>query len=304
MISAMRRLAITLAATLALACEPPPELSEAKSEPSPASTSTPGPAINEGCAREPIHAELRRYCEFDLGVPPIELPKVSWTAASYHPLVSRIITVHNSGLIDPEGTGSVSIAEWLAAPPRRIPEPGELVLAIAADVPAATVAELWRGLAAAGRQQIRVLVHVRDPQGVPQPHNAQMLADMEAALPEAHNERVMFVAKGVRGYAATCPSLAAVFGQLGSVPMEDRCTHLAELAAAALVECGCLELPDIMTLLYALTIGFEPPLGRTAAVDIRLDPTQAVRVSPGATWGQVVVGTLTDATQRGLWLEP
>jgi hypothetical protein len=60
---------------------------------------------------------------------------------------------------------------------------------------------------------------------------------------------------------------------------------------------------DIMTLLYALTIGFDPPRGRAAAVDIRLDPTQTIRVSPSATWGHVAGGALTDAAPRGMWLE-
>lgn len=301
----MRRLLLTLA--LGLACQPPPERSKGEPENQPPSEVAP-PAIeatkaDAACEREPIHAELRHYCEFDLGVPPIELPKVAWTAPSYHPLSTRVITLHASGLTDPEGGGTVTIASWLANPPRRIPEPGELVFAMAADLPAASVAELLRGLSAQGRQKIQVLVHVAEPNPIPTPHNAPMLADMRAALPDAHEERVMFVAQGVRGYAATCPALMGVFGQLAGVRMEDRCTRMAELAAEALVECGCPKLPDIMTLLYALTIGFEPPRGRAAAVEVRLDATQALRAAPGATWGQLAAGALTDASPRALWID-
>jgi hypothetical protein len=152
-------------------------------------------------------------------------------------------------------------------------------------------------------RQIHVLVHVDDAQGVPAPRNPAMLADMRASLPETNQERVKFVAQGVRGYAATCPSFAAVFGQLGSLPMEARCHRLAELAAAAIVECGCAQLPEILTLLYALTIGFEPPRGRAASVGIRLDPTQVVRASPSMTWGQVAGAALRDASPRGLWID-
>jgi hypothetical protein len=303
----MRRLLLPLATVLTLACQPPPTRSEPEQhDPSKNVPITPPPSSppkKTTCTLAPLHTELRRYCEFDLGVPPIDLPKVAWTTDSYHPLATRVITLDENGLTDPEGTGTLTVAAWLADPPRRIPEPGELVFAISPTLPAATVAELWRGLAAAGRAQIQVLVHVAEPDPIPAPRNPAMLADMRAALPEAHDERVMFVAQGVRGYAVTCPSLAAVFGQLSDVPMDARCTRLAELAAAALVECGCEKLPDIMTLLYALTIGFEPPRGRTAAVEIRLDPTQAVRANPGATWGQIATTTLLDATPRGLWID-
>jgi hypothetical protein len=307
----MRRALLSIVATLTLACQPPPTRSESEREREPASpregASEPTPAVSPptvgDCEREPIHTELRRYCEFDLGVPPIELAKVTWTAESYHPLATRVITLDANGINDPEGSGTVALADWLAAPPRRIPEPGELVFAIAAELPAATVAELWRGLAAAGRAKIQVLVHVADDTPIPTPRNPAMLADLRAALPDAHQDRVLFVAQGVRGYAVTCPSLGMVFGQLADVPMDQRCTHLAELAAAALVECGCPKLPDAMTLLYALTIGFDPPRGRTAAVEIRLDPTQAVQANAGATWAQIVGATLRDAEPRGLWLD-
>lgn len=304
----MRRLALSFAITFTLACQPPPARSEGEGEPQPAiqPASAPEPITSPptaDCEREPIHAELRRLCEFDLGVPPIDLPNVAWTADSYHPLATRVITLDQGGLTDPEGTGTIAVADWLASPPRRIPEPGELVFAIAADVPAATVAELWQGLAAAGRAQLRVLVHVADRSGIPMPRNPAMLADMREALPENHQERVMFVAQGVRGYAAECPSVGLVFGQLANVPMDQRCTRLAELAAGALVECGCPKMPEAMTLLYALTIGFEPPRGRTAAVEIRLDPTQVVVANPGATWGQVAVAALRDPASRGLWID-
>jgi hypothetical protein len=308
----VRPLALSLAIAFSLACQPPPARSDTERERDdspeiqPASTPDPAPppaAATTDCTLEPIHTELRRYCEFDLGVPPIELPKVAWTADSYHPLATRVITLDQSGITDPEGSGTVAVADWLASPPRRIPEPGELVFAIAADLPAASVAELLRGLAAAGRKQIQVLVHVTDPNPIPTPRNPAMLADIRAALPEAHQERVMFVAQGVRGYANTCPSLGMVFGQLANVAMDQRCIRLAELAAAALVECGCPKLPDAMTLLYALTIGFEPPPGRTAAVEIRLDPTQAVPLNPGATWGRVAGAALSDANARGFWID-
>jgi hypothetical protein len=315
----VRRLALPFAAVFALACQPPPSrATEASSETSkraPATTPTgdsdsdanaesPAPAPgDQACAVAPLRAELASYCEFDLGVPPIELPQVSWTAESYHPLATRVITLDRGGLTDPEGEGTVAIQAWLADPPRRLPEPGAMVLAIAEDVPATSVAELVHGLAAAGRQEIRVLVHVSDPRPLPQPRNPEMLADMAKALPASKNDRVMFVAGGIRGYAQHCPALAGVFGELAKVGPGERCPLLAERASAALVECGCPQLPDIMTLLYALTMGFVPPSGRAAAVPIRLDPEHAIRPAPGSTWGDVARAELKGTHLHPLWLD-
>jgi hypothetical protein len=293
--------------TLAFACQSPPSKSDTAS-----TGAKPGAAAGErgqagdpSCQAAPLQAELQSYCEFDLGVPSIALAKVTWTADSYHPLATRVITLDQRGLDDPEGqgAGTVSIQAWLADPPRRIAEPGELTLAIAGDVPATTVAELFRGLAAAGRQEIRVLVHVADDRPIPQPPNPKMLADMRAALPSDPNERVLFVAEGVRGYADTCPPLAGVFGELAKVAPGDRCAKLSELAAAAVVECGCPKLPDITTLLYALTIGFVPPSGRTAAVPIRLDPGRKVTPPATTTWAEIVAANLRNDGLHQLWID-
>jgi hypothetical protein len=293
--------------TLAIACQSPPSKADTVATGGkPGGTSgEPGQARESSCKTAPLQAELQSHCEFDLGVPPIALAKVTWTAPSYHPLATRVITLDQRGLTDPEApaAGSVSIQAWLADPPRRIPEPGELTLAIAHDVPATTVAELFRGLAAAGRQEIRVLVHVADDRPIPQPRNPKMLADMRAALPTDPNERVMFVAEGVRGYAETCPPLASVFGELAQVAPGDRCAKLSELAAAAVVECGCPKLPDITTLLYALTIGFVPPSGRAAAVPIRLDPGRKVTPPAGTTWAEIVTANLRNDGLHQLWID-
>ncbi|PRQ05796.1 hypothetical protein ENSA5_01160 [Enhygromyxa salina] len=295
-----------LGLALALGCQRPPSQSDSdtNSATAPRSTTDATAASQaESCEAATLHAELRGYCEFDLGIPPIELAKVAWNADTYHPLATRVITLDAGGLSDPEGEGKVSIQDWLRDPPRPIAEPGALVLAIAHDVPASTVAELQRGLFAAGRQEVRVLVHVADERPIPQPRSAKMLADMRAALPDDDNERVMFVAQGVRGYAETCPALTEAFGQLASVAPGERCGKLAELASAALVECECARLTDIMTLLYALTMGFEPPSGRATAVPIRLDTSRKINPPAGATWGEIVAANLTNTELHQLWID-
>jgi hypothetical protein len=296
----VRSLLLPLLAGLALACQGPP----AKTDDDPRVAVTPKlapPAADPTCVAELLHAKLASFCEFDLGVPPIELPRVAWTAEPYHPLATTVITLDRNGLTDPEGGGTVTIQAWLADPPRRIPEPGSMVFAIAADVPATTVAELFGGLAAAGRQQIRVLVHIADDRPIPQPTNPTMLASMREALPANANERVIFVAKAVQGYAEVCPPVAGVFPQLAALAPGERCPKLAELAATAIVECGCANLDEIMTLLYALTIGLETPSGRSSSVTIALDPEHAVVASEGATWGELGAAQITGA-ELHLWI--
>jgi hypothetical protein len=272
---------------LALACqEPPTRVGEQRVE---ARVHEPAPS-DSTCTAAPLEAELVGFCDFDLGVPPIRLPKVEWTAASYHPLATRVITVDERGLSDPEGAGTVSIQAWLDDPPRRLPEPGEMVFAIAADIPATTVAELERGLAAAGRKQVRYLVHVADPRPIPTPRDPQLFASLGEALPAGANDRVVFAANAVKGFAQICSPIAGVFPQLVKVGPGDRCAKLGELAAKAIVECGCSQVDRIMTLLYALTIGFEVPSGRTAAVVVEVSPT--LETAEGQTWGQLAAARL------------
>jgi hypothetical protein len=273
---------------LALACQSPPPRTEPQQQRDVPKPRTEPSTVesDDTCKPEPLQTELTSFCEFDLGVPPIELPKVTWTAATYHPLATRVITLDSRGLTDPEGTGTVSIATWLAEPPRRLPEPGEMVFAIAAELPAASVAELYGGLAAAGRKQIQVLVHTGDPRPIPQPRDPKMLTRMREALPDNPNERVVFIAQAVQGYGQTCPPVAGVFPQLTQVSPGDRCSKLGELAAKAIVECGCAKLDEFMTLLYALTIGFDVPSGRAAAVDVSLDSLSEFAPNDGETWGE------------------
>lgn len=277
------------ALAFALTCESPPnkaaeQQQQAAVTDKPASSEA---ASKPACQAELLRAELDSFCNLDIGVPPIELPKVGWTAAPYHPLATRVITLDRGGVTDPEQAGTVSIAQWLADPPRRIPEPGELVFAIAAEVPATMVAELQAGLAAAGRKRVRYLVHIADARPIPQPRDGEMLTQMREALPANVGDRMVFVASAVQGYGETCPPVAGVFPKLVQVGSGDRCSKLAELASQAIVECGCAELDRIMTLLYALTVGFEVPLGRAAAVEVSLDPATPLDTPAEATWGQL-----------------
>jgi hypothetical protein len=298
----MRHAAFALALVGLLACQPPPAKSEPQTEAKPAPTNTSSPTTNPDCDATELEAELRSYCDYDLGVPPLALPRVTWTAETYHPLATRVISLDAAGLTDPEGHGTTSVAAWLQTPPRRLPEPGEMVFAIAADVPGSQVAELFAGLAQAGRQRVRVLVHVGETRAVPQPRDPELLASLRASLPAEANQRVVFVAERMTALAQVCPGIGGVFPNLVQVPPGDRCGRLAQLASAALVGCVCVQLPELMTMLYAMTMGFTPPPGRAAAVELRLDPTQAVALEPGETWEQVVARTLTGPQPRALLL--
>ncbi|NVB42612.1 hypothetical protein G6O69_32615 [Pseudenhygromyxa sp. WMMC2535] len=317
----MRRLALLLSfALLPLsACKAPPKESadtdqaqaeqggpaaaEAGDPGVPGEPGTPGEATPAACSTAALQPELERMCDYDLGIPPIALPVVEWTAPSYHPTQTSVITLTTAGMHDPQSGAAISIQDWLANPPRRIPEPGVMAIAIANDVPVTAVAELWRGLSAAGRMEIRALVQVTDPEPPPAPRKPEMLSTMKAKLPTDANERAVFVAQGVRGYANACPALAEAFSQLSTVAPEQRCTALAERAAAAVVSCGCEKGDEIMTLLYGLTVGFEPPKGRVAAVPVALDPNRGYTPPEGQTWGELARETFTDTQLHRLWID-
>jgi hypothetical protein len=299
----VRKLLLCLSASV-LACQSPPPRADAGAAPRDGAESSATQAASNTCEAAPLTQELQGLCAYDLGVPPIALPRVEWSAETYHPLATRVISLDTDGLRDPEGgREALTIQAWLADPPRRLPEPGEMVFAIAAEVPATTVAELQRGLSAAGRREIRVLVHAGGDEPIPQPRDPKMLERMGDELPADPNERVVFVAQAVQGYAERCPPIAGVFKQLAQVSPGDRCLKFAELAAAAIVECGCAEMPTIMTLLYALTMGFEPPSGRAIAVPVHLDPQAKQKPAEGATWGEVASAQLRSTELHRLWID-
>lgn len=306
----VRRLLPSLLLCAGFACKAPPERNaddagsakDAKADSSaPAEPVTP-PA--PACSAEALEPEIAGFCDFDLGVPPVALPSVDWTAEPYHPEATRVITLTGEGLLDPEGgSEAVTIDAWINDPPRRLPEPGVMIFAVAADVPVSTVAELQAKLAAAGRKEVRYLVYLGGDEPIPQPRKPKMLADMAAKLPSDPNEKIMFVAQGVRGYAQTCPAFAAAFKQLSTTSAEERCPALAKHAAAAIASCECEKVDEIMTLLYALTMGFDPPKGRAAAVPVMLDPTAEPHVAgEGETWGELAAKTFEDTQLHRLWI--
>jgi hypothetical protein len=277
---------------LAMACQSPAPKSEDTPKVS-ASTLEPPPAPEHAstCDATALEAELQSFCEFDLGVPPIDLAKVGWTGPSYHPLSTRVITLDLAGLTDPEGGGTVSVEAWLADPPRRIPEPGELVVAIHRYVPYTTVAELQRGLAAKGRREVQYLVHPSERVAIPKPRDPKLLAELRDGPAGSTNERINAVIRGVQEYGKMCPPVAGVFPELEMIPPGERCPKLGELAAKAIVECGCTDVDSIMTLLYALMVGVEPPRARTIAMTITLEQiNQAVPPPPAAVWGEFAAG--------------
>lgn len=256
------------------------------------------------CSAEAMKAEFEDYCAYDIGVPPIELPKVAWTGPSYHPLTTRVISLTTNGLTDPEGEGTVPVEAWLADPPRSIADSGQMVFAVAADVPAKVVAELQREIAAKGRQEVRYLVHVASEEPVPQPRRADLLEKMKAKTHNDPNAQLALVAEGVRRYAEDCPAFGEGFGALANEAPEARCGTLASFASESIVACGCREQDEIATMIYALTVGFDLPKGRAAAVPVNLDPTREYAIAEGQTWGEVASEAFTDGQLHRLWFVP
>lgn len=306
----MSRLAPALTVVALLGCEPPPDTSgkaegDAKTAEGSKTAADEGAAADPNvCERGPIEAELKRFCDYDIGIPPVDIPKVPWAGPSYHPTTSTIMTLTKRGLLDPQGAKKfISIQDWLADPPRRVPEPGELAIAVAADVPVSAVAELQRGLSAKGRKEVRFLVQVTEDTPVPQPRLPELLETLTAQTPGDPSKRLMLTGQLIKQHGAECEELGGAFQTLAMVGQDERCAHLAKASAAALEHCNCTKRDEIMTLLYAMTMGFEPPKGRTAAVPVALDPQAKYRPKEGMTFGELAVEQFTDTQLHHLWLD-
>lgn len=290
--------------------------------PAPASSGTPAASTEverdakpdtepAACSVERLEAELALYCDFEAQVPTNDLPAVRWSGPAFHLLEQRLIVVDAMGLVLAPGKATREpIATWLANPGPADPGPADpgppnqlLVLAIADDLPAIDAAELLAGLHAASRTEIQVLVRTDDDEQIlPRPRQPEMLAEIARRLPADLGQRAMQLAMTMREYTEDCPAIATALQNLAALAPEERCPGMAGGLARAMVDCECEQADEIMTAMYAISVGTTEPKGRVAAVPLTLDPAAAVTPASTATWGQLVGSQLTGATPHRLWI--
>jgi hypothetical protein len=295
-----------LGSLLLLGCGAPPtdaaprERTDA-SEPAPASVPT-EPERGEACSAATLEPAIAAYCDFEAQVPGALLAGVAWTGPAFHLLDQRLLVIDEQARVRVVGeAGEHALADWLALP-GVLADTRPLVLAVAATLPRSRVAELFAALHAASRQEVAVLVR-SDAAGqtLPSPPSPSLLASIGEQLSSDLGQRAAQLATQMREHTQTCPALATAFASLAAFSPADRCTGMASLVAAALVECDCRDADAIMTLLYAISVGTEIPRGRVSAVTLTLDPAASEPAS-GERWSEVVDATLRDASPTTLWL--
>jgi hypothetical protein len=286
---------------LMVACGSPPSPSSGTSTTATKPTQ-PLPTEPDACSIERLEPEMALYCDFEAQVPTNDLPPVRWSGPAFHLLEQQLILVDAEGrVLAPGQRERVSIATWLRDPGSAEPP---LVLAIADGLPASQAAELLAGLHAASRTSIEVLVRMEDPeQALPVPREPEMLAEIARRLPSDLGQRATQSALTMRQYTESCPALATSLQNLAALAPEDRCLGMAGAVARAVVDCECRQADEIMTVLYAISVGTLPPKGRVAAVQLTIDPAAAVTPASTATWGQVAGSQLIGPKPHRLWLQ-
>lgn len=303
-----------LGSLLLLGCGSPPAETAAREQPGSATTSaatppsTSGPAASpdasEACSAATLETTLASYCDFEAQVPTALLAGVTWTGPAFHLLDQRLVSIDEQARVRVVGeAGDLALTDWLAQP-GTLSDERALVVAIAASLPIARVAELFGALHAASRREVTVLVRSDAPeQALPSPPSPSLLAAIREQLSKDLGQRAQTLAMQMREHAKACPALATALASLAAFSPADRCTGMASLVAGALVECECRDADAIMTLLYAITVGTELPRGRVSAVTLTLDPAAPTSTSATA-WSELVGQQLRDGNPTTLWLAP
>lgn len=135
---------------------------------------------------------------------------------------------------------------------------------------------------------------------IPKPRDPKQLADLAARMPaDDPSQRAPFLAKEIERAMPRCPGARKAFDAVAVAAPEQRCELLARGVAAGLVGCGCPKVDSMMTLLYAISVGTEPPKRLGVAAPTTLEPKAKSR--PGATWTDVVE-SLPEEALSALWL--
>lgn len=192
---------------------------------------------------------------------------------------------------------NTALAEALGKPPT-----SAWVLTLASATPRAEVATVMKVLADAGLREGYLRLGAEATAPLPQPRDPKQLAELAARVAHADvSEKAVRLAREAEAAMPPCPALEQGFSNAATNDPEDRCRVLARDLSAGLVHCGCPKEDVVMTLVYALMVGLEPPKQVGAAVPVTLDPAAPART--GATWAEVVAG-LDQGALAKLWVSP
>jgi hypothetical protein len=292
---------------MAVGCERSPAPSASGKEP-----------VNEPVARcDAAHAkvleqELLAQCAISEQVLSADVPAAPWSPAPSTPPDDALrIELGPAGMTlghrppVPVAALSAALAEQREQATARAelsgrPAPAGWLLTLDGTTPRADVATILRDLSDAGLLAGHLQLATEPTGPLPMPRNPEQLAGLARRIPRHDaSTKATFLAQEIEQAMPPCPALYQSFSTAAMLEPESRCSVLARGIAEGLVSCGCPQEDAMMTWMYAITVGLEPPRRLGVAVPVTLDPAAAPRA--GATWAEVVAG-LDEAALATLWV--
>lgn len=247
---------------------------------------------------EQLDATVTTWCAVDRRWLPFEAPQVPWSVERPTPpsLESTVqLRLAASGVLLGELEREVQIADMS----EELPE-GPWNLVIEADTPRAHVATLLRAMVDTQRLKGELVLTTRDMAGLPKPADPAVLAALDQKLGSVPPDQwTRTWAEEMRERMPKCPEFVSMMQAMATLRPESYCPYLAKTFGRSYVDCGCPELAELETMLYALVVGTAQPERLAVVLPVTLEPTAQSR--PGETWAEIVAG-LDAAALEGLWV--
>ncbi|MCA9705632.1 MAG: hypothetical protein KDK70_07285 [Myxococcales bacterium] len=253
-----------------------------------------------------IEQEMLAWCALSEKVAPEGLPVAPWKPAAANKPRRGIIDVRPSVLqVGWEQVEASQVLDRLAQDRQRAETMGEThpgwSLVILGDTPRAEVAAVLKALADGEQRVGSLMLGVEATEPVPAPRDPKRLAALHAKLDGADpSQRAATLAQEIQAAMPPCPGMTNAFSAVAAAAPDQRCPLLARGLSEGLVGCKCPKEDEMLTLIYAISLGSTPPGRLTAMVPVTLDPAAPPR--PGATWAEVVAG-LDEAALGSLWID-
>lgn len=282
----------------------------------------PAPVCDEE-HRDAVRKELQDMCLWSAHLAVVDVPMSPWGGTPHGGSSDVRIAVDRDQIrVLPGGSGQWMIGEGpplaeqvpitlsdlagtlAAIPSHRTNKEGELQplvwsLQIASDVSSTVVADVLRILSNAkmlnGQLELRTSegpAAVRDPI-----LHAKLDASREKLVPE---QRIGWAKQELERFAGPCLSFDDAIEAANLVDPSQSCWALSTGLANTISDCGCGREAEVLTVMYSVVFGAEPPKNRATPVRTRISPDATPR--RGKTWGSIVAGLEKKEDALSLWV--
>lgn len=254
-----------------------------------------------------IEQEMLSWCEYSEKVASEDLPLAPWKPAPVdRPAEGRIEVRPGSvrvgfGPPTPASVVAGRLAEEREAAKLRGEAPKAWALTIGGDTPRAEVAAVVKALADTGEREGSLVLTVEPTEPVPQPRDPKRLAELDGTMTDGDpSMRATLLAREIQTAMPPCPGMVKTFSAVASAAPDQRCPLIARGISEGLVSCQCPKEDEMLTLIYAASLGSTPPTRLSTVAAVTLDPAATPRA--GATWSEIVAG-LDEAALKSLWVD-